>query len=260
MRKYQILTAVLVGIILIMSIAYAEQRNRLIDQYEADIATLIEEHEGVIQQYQTDYGQVSEMFAKTLQDVRDKDVENQQLKDHIKNVERKYSSKVREAERLRAAIDSLLIDSEGEVTFTDENAGFVSLSEDTLGVQIHGKVFFPSGKTNLLVTRDPIEFFITLQESESGAFVKKSIVFPDQPWISVQDWDVYVERNKEPEKEPLFSLFTNPFEAIKDARLIVGGRAGPGPLIGEAGVRLKDLIITYDTEGYVGVAKEFRLW
>lgn len=223
-------------------------------------ALLVASTQDSLKTINSEFGAIQFKYAIAVDDLKETVENNKELSRRVKKLEKELGIKVSEIDHLVASVDSLETTLAGQVTHTGDGAGFVTIVEDTLGIHLYGKVEWPSGQTELSIKRDPLEFYITVQENETG-LVAKSINFPNQPWITVKDWDITLERTIK--KPSLFGFIENPLHALLHPEPIAGLSFGTHGLGVDVGVQLIDLnlVIGADKDGLTyHVQKSFKLW
>jgi hypothetical protein len=267
--KINIKTVFFIIVILVLGAGFVQAKLETKSQekqHEQQLKDLVSLYADTLLTVRTEYGDVTEKYLTSVQDLDGALNDNDRLRDRVKAAEKRLDVKVREVEELYLRIATLELEGEGEVTVDSTGGGFVEIVEDTAGVRIEGKVFWPSGMHKLTVTRDPINFIITLQATKTGALVKKSIEFPDQPWITVDSWEAVV---LDPEADKKKNFFSKLIPNFKDMRFLVGVSAGSSTagasamLGGDLGISLSDthLFINLSQQGStIHLARSFALW
>ena len=185
----------------------------------AENSLLVASTQDSLKTINSEFGAIQYKYAIAVDDLTETIQKNKELSGRVRKLEKELGIKVSEISHLTATIDALEDTLDGQVTHTGDGTGFVTIVEDTLGIHLYGKVEWPSGQTSLSIKRDPLEFYITVQENETG-LVAKSINFPGQPWITVKEWDIIVERS--PKKSSLFEFMENPLGALLHPEPIAG--------------------------------------
>jgi hypothetical protein len=229
-------------------------------QHQKEMEELVSVYADSLLEIKTDHGVVTEKYLTSVDDLGSAIKDNDRLRERVHEAEERLDVKVRQVEEMTIKILELELEGQGTVvldtTGTDE--GFVEIVEDTAGVYIKGLVYWPSGRHTLLVKRAPINFIITMQATDSGALVKKSVEFPDQPWISVDKWDAVV-LSAEPKKK---SFLAGLLPDFRDFKLLAGVSFGTS-VGGDLGVSLGDThaFINLNTdESAIHLARSFSLW
>jgi hypothetical protein len=221
---------ILMGIIVVQGIVNTVQRRNAENKRQDQIAELIDRL-GVVESGVSvivEGEQRFERYVLTTDDKLKNVLEGQEdLLAIVEKIQEDKDVMVERIERVRATQDSLLVSTQGLVTQTSDTTSLVAIAVDTLGVSVDGIVECPSGLTELSIHRDPLEFIVTLERTDTG-LQKKAIEFPGQPWISVRSWDVAISDAASKDKSFFGKLF-----AGTGVILGVGAEeGGAGPLLG----------------------------
>lgn len=247
-------------VLIVGSIVNTLAHNKQVRQNRKGLELLLAANDSV-QILSTELGDVQLKYSLAVDNLSDSKNLTDEMKDRINALENALDIKVEAIEHLKAEMADLRITTVGEVTETEPGVGFIEISQDTMGIAIHGKVFWPSGETDLLVERDPLEFFITMQQTPDG-LIAKTIDFPNQPWITVKTWDIVVLNEDIPKEKSWFSFMTDPLGALKSPRFLAGVSFGSA-IGGDIGVSLNDLnlSVTISDRGTMyHITKSFSLW
>ncbi len=245
------------------TLVYSSQRvGALTKAHEDELAEIVKIFGDSINVVHTENGVISERFVTAVSNLDDALGDNDRLRERIQGAENRLALKVRQVDELTASMLTLELERQNAVVLDSTgNSGFVELVEDTAGVHIRGKVYWPSGKSSLIVSRDPLNFIITLQTTESGLVAKKTIEFPDQPWITVEDWQAVIVDENAIKKEGFFKSLFSGFGSLG---VLAGVNGGSGSVGGDIGLTAGDwqAMIDMRTDGNTSfhIIKRFSLW
>ena len=255
-------TWLIVGLLIAVAaaVAYGNYRVTTIEkEHDQELTDLVSMFGDSVKHVQTEFGQVSERYLVAVNDLDDALKDNTRLHGRLRSAENRLNLKVEQIEELVVVIETLELEGQGlVVTDSIGTGGFVEVVEDTAGIHIKGRVYWPSGKTSFVVKRDPINFIITLQTNKSGKIAKKTIEFPDQPWMSVDTWEVALLAPDKERKGFLSGLLPS----FGHLDLLAGVSAGSG-IGGDVGATMGNwsVLASFTTEGNnYHILRTIRIW